>query len=144
MNRLTTWIDLNAPYYPTYYSAYPNNLGGRSPIADDMLNRLGQLTGIDWPSQGNFSTSTGPWLSFDRPDLSPCLAKLDKNSQQYKDALALIQTGKEALAKQPRGDTLEFIPCETDQRREAMYLERRQIELRNRAAICKGEKAYDP
>jgi len=48
------------------------------------------------------------------------------------------------LAKQPRGDTLDFIPCEADRRREATYTERHQIELRNRAAICKGEKVYDP
>ena len=98
---------------------------------------------MNWSSQSFFNSNTGPWVSFDRPELSPCLAKLDKNSPQYKEALGLIQAGNEALAKQPRGDTLDFIPCEADQRREAMYAERRQIELRNREAIRKGEKVYD-
>jgi hypothetical protein len=144
MARLATWIDLNAPYYPTYYSAYPDNIAGRCPLGDGPLDRLGRLTGVQWFSQSCFQSSTGPWVSFDRPELSPCLAKLARNSPQYKEALALISSGKEALARQPRGDTLDFVPCATDQCREATYAQRRQIELRNREAIRNGQNAYDP
>ena len=36
-----------------------------------------------------------------------------------------------------------FVPSEPDQRREAKYAERREIELRNRAAIRAGRKAFD-
>jgi hypothetical protein len=32
--RVVTWIDLNAPYYPSYASAYPDHLAGRSPLDD--------------------------------------------------------------------------------------------------------------
>jgi hypothetical protein len=144
MARLTTWIDLNAPYYPTYYSAYPDNIAGRCPLGDGPLDRLGRLTGVNWFSQSSYGSSTGPWVSFDRPQLSPCLAKLAKDSPQYQEALALINNGKEALARQPRGDTLDFVPCPTDQCREATYAQRRQIELRNREAIRNGQNAYDP
>ena len=144
MARLTTWIDLNAPYYPTYYSAYPDNIAGRCPLGDGPLNRLGQLTGVHWGHQSNFGSSSGPWVSFDRPELSPCLIRLNKNSPQYKEALALIQRGKESLTKQPRGDTLDFVPCAADQRREATYAARQQIELRNREAIRNGQNTYDP
>jgi hypothetical protein len=36
-----TWIDINAPYYPTYAGgAYRNNPYGRSPLSDAELNRL--------------------------------------------------------------------------------------------------------
>ncbi len=28
LDRIATWIDINAPYYPTYYSAYPDNIAG--------------------------------------------------------------------------------------------------------------------
>ena len=144
MARLTTWIDLNAPYYPTYYSAYPDNVAGRCPLGDGPLERLGRLTGVNWNTQTFFGSSTGPWLSFDRPELSPCLAKLDKHGPQYKEALSLIERGKDAIARRPRGDTLDFVPCATDQCREATYAQRRQIELRNREAIRKGQNAYDP
>jgi hypothetical protein len=144
-DRLATWIDINAPYYPTYYSAYPDNIAGRCPIDNNQLTRLGKLTGIEFfNAQCVFCMSTGPQVSFDRPELSPCLAKLAKNGPEYKEALAIIQAGKDSLGRQPRGDVLEgFVPCPKDQQREAVYLQRRQIELRNRQAIGGQTKLYD-
>jgi hypothetical protein len=143
-DRLATWIDINAPYYPTYYSAYPDSTAGRCPIDDKQLTRLGKLTGVDFNAQSCFASSTGPQVSFDRPELSPCLAKLDKSAPAYKEALAIIRAGKDSLAKQPRGDILDgFVPCPKDQQREAVYLQRRQIELRNRQAIGQHLKVYE-
>ena len=138
-DRIVTWIDINAPYYPTYDSAYPDNPAGRSPLTGAQLAHLSALTGAPC-AQDNFATSTGPWLSFDRPELSPALAKLDKNSPQYTEALALLQSGHDALAKQPRGDTLDFTPCPKDRQREDFYRQRQQIELTNREAIRDGKK----
>jgi len=139
-DRIVTWIDINAPYYPTYDSAYPGNPGGRSPLTATQLARLSALTGVNC-AQDNFATSTGPCLSFDRPELSPALAKLDENSPPYQEALALIQSGKEALGKQPRGDTLgDFTPCDKDRQREEFYRQRLQVETANRAAIRDGRK----
>ena len=37
MDRVMTWLDLNAPYYPNYACAYPDNLVGRSPLSDAEL-----------------------------------------------------------------------------------------------------------
>jgi len=142
-DRLVTWIDINAPYYPTYDSAYPNNMGGRSPLDDAQMRRLGQLTGVNWDKEVNFGSNTGPWVSFDRPEVSPCLAKLSKDSPQYKEALALIQTGKERLEQRPRGDVPDFQPCDKDAQREAFYQERQRIERRNREAIRLGAKVFD-
>ena len=43
-DRIATWIDVNAPYYGSYASAYPNNAFGRSPLGAKQLRRLSQLT----------------------------------------------------------------------------------------------------
>ena len=143
-DRIVTWIDINAPYYPTYDSAYPDNMGGRSPLDDEQIRRLGQLTGVNWEAEVNFGSNTGPWVSFDRPELSPCLAKFkEKDAPEYREALAFIRTGKERLTQRPRGDLPGFQPCEKDARREAFYQERREIERRNREAIRNGQKVYD-
>lgn len=142
-DRLVTWIDLNAPYYPSYDSSYPANLGGRSPLNNAQLARLGQLTGIGWDKQSHFSSNTGPWISFDRPALSPCLEKLTRDSGAYNEALAIIQAGQALLAQCPRPDMPGFQPCAKDARREAFYAARRQIEQLNCDAIREGRKIYD-
>ena len=143
LDRIVTWIDLNAPYYPTYYSAFPDNPGGRSPLADGPLNRLGQLTGVNWGGEVNFASNTGPWVSFDRPELSPCLAKLAPTTPAYQEALTLIRNGQAALARQPRGDTEDFVPCARDRQRESFYAARVAAELKSRQAIRENKKVYD-
>jgi hypothetical protein len=138
-DRLVTWIDLNAPYYPTYASAYPDNLYGRSPLDNGQLERLSQLLGVNLGDQGQVTQ-----ITFDRPALSPGLAKFaDKNDPNYREALSLLQAGRERLAQRPRADMPGFQPGEIDQRREEKYVRRQQIERRNREAIRRGEKVYD-
>ena len=141
-DRIVTWIDINAPYYPTYDSAYPGNPAGRSPLTGAQLARLSALTGVNC-AQDNFATSTGPWVSFDRPELSPALAKLARNSEPYKEAVAIIETGRSALTRQPRGDSSDFTPCDKDRQREDFYLRRLTIEHSNRQAIREGGKLRD-
>jgi hypothetical protein len=81
---------------------------------------------------------------FDRPELSPCLAAFkDLSDPNYREALALIQGGKEMLALRPEADMPGFAPCAEDQRREAKYAVRRQVEQRNREAIRRGTRVYD-
>ena len=83
-------------------------LTGRVPLDNAQLGRLGQLTGWDFAAQRSFSGCRGPDVSFDRPELSPCLAPFqDRNDPKYEEALAIIGAGKENLAKRPRGDDLE-------------------------------------
>ncbi|MCX6909556.1 MAG: hypothetical protein NTY01_16145, partial [Verrucomicrobia bacterium] len=144
LERLITWIDLNAPYYPTYASSYPANLAGRSPLDDKQLARLEELTGVPFRKDIHCGQNRGPQITFDRPELSPCLAKFaDKNDPRRQEAIAIIQAGKETLAKRSRGDAAGFQACEVDQKRDDKYASRQQIEARNRAAIREGKKVYD-
>lgn len=141
MDRLITWVDINAPYYPYYESAYPDNPCGRSPIDKKQMQRLTALTGV------KFVASHGPnrraQIAFDRPELSPCLQNLDKNSAPYKEAIAIIEAGRKQLRNVPRADMEGFVPCEKDRQRLEKVDRRKQIELDNRKAILDGRKVYD-
>jgi len=143
-DRIVTWIDLNAPYYPEYSTAYPNNLAGRSPLTDSELKRLAELTRVPFSDQADQAKSPGPTVTFDRPEKSPCLDRFDGHAgPRYKEAVATIEAGKRRLAERPRGDVAAFLPCKADIAREEKYAARRAVELRNREAILRGEKVYD-
>ena len=143
-DRLVTWIDLNAPYYPVYLTAYPDNLAGRSPLDDSQLQRLTELTGVPFARLASFDGNRGPQISFDRPELSPCLSGFAGRSDSlYVEALAIIESGKQKLRDIPRADMDGFSACMIDQLRYGKYIMRRQVELRNREAIRNGEKVYD-
>ena len=141
LQRIITWVDLNAPYYPYYESAYPQGACGRSPLDKHQFNRLKKLT------RAPFVTGNGrnkrAQISFERPELSPCLAKLEKGSDEYNEALAIIRAGAERLKQVPRADMDGFVPCEKDRQRDAKYDARADIEKRNREAIRTGRKVYD-
>ena len=144
MDRIVTWVDLNAPYYPRYDSAFPDNLGGRSPLNKDQIKRLSALTKVPLDTLADFRTNRGPQISFDRPELSPCLDGVRrKTSERYEEALAIIREGAATLETRPRADMAEFKPSVIDEGREAKYQLRRGIELANRAAILRGEKIFD-
>ncbi|HJN08184.1 MAG TPA: hypothetical protein QF564_05795 [Pirellulaceae bacterium] len=116
-DRIVTWIDINAPYYPDYASAYPGNTYGRSPLAPVQLKRLGELTGINLNDQ-KFSSH----VSFTRPEQSPCLDRFeDKGGTGYKEALSIIRGGAALLAKQPRADMPGFQLVGTDAERQTKY-----------------------
>ncbi len=143
-DRIATWLDLNGVYYPTYACAYPESLTGRSPLDGKQLARLAELTGVGFVHLRSYNANQGPQVSLARPELSRCLAKFsDHNDPKYHEALAIIRAGKEMLATRPRGDMAGFTPCEKDQLREEKYALRRQIEVRNRQAIRRGERVYD-
>ncbi|HOB98623.1 MAG TPA: hypothetical protein PKM43_07745 [Verrucomicrobiota bacterium] len=143
-DRVVTWIDLNAPYYPLYASAHPRNLAGRSPLDDRQLARLEQLTGVPLRSLAAHNSNRGPQVSFDRPPLSPCLSGiglLDYPKRQ--EALALIQDGRALLLERPGADQPGFVACEADRSREELYQTRRQMEQRHRTAMREGRRIYD-
>lgn len=139
LDRLITWIDINAPYYPSYAGgAYRDNPYGRSPIDKEKLYRLERLTGI------SHNHRNMAMVSFTRPEMSPCLAKLDKQSAEYREALEILIAGKEALARNPRPDMPGFQltdPIEIEQ--EAKYQALRKAEEEAKAAILAGKKQYD-
>lgn len=143
-DRIATWIDLNAPYYPSYASAYPDGLGGRSPLDGSQLSRLEQITGVPLGGGAGHSSNRGPQVSFDRPELSPCLAGLtDHGDVRYREALAIITAGRERLLERSEADGPSFVPSAMDQWREQKYVARRQTEQLNREAIRKGERRYE-
>lgn len=143
-DRIVTWIDVNAPYYPSYASAYPDHPGGRSPLSDAETARLETLTGLPLRSLASFRRNQGPQLSFDRPEKSPCLHSLrQSHPDHYQEALALIQTGAVRLRRQPEADHPGFQPSDIDRWREDHYAERAAEEQRHRTALLHGQKAYD-
>lgn len=134
LKKIATWVDLNAPYYPSYATAYPENPYGRSPLSSGQIEKLKQL-GVD----------TGIIdISFDRPELSPGLARLPKSDPRHTEALAIIREGQMALKKNPNPDAEGFVACEADQQRDRKYEMRAEIERKNRAAIREGRKVHDP
>jgi len=142
MERLTTWIDINAPYYSRYASAYPKNNTGRSPLTYKQVGRLGELTGMPYKQVCN--RNLGPEVCFERPELSPCLALIKgKDDAAYREALSIIKAGKAMLENRPRADMPGFVPCATDQRRQEKYVQRQQVEWQNRSAIASGGKFYE-
>lgn len=144
MDRLITWIDLNAPYYPDYATAYPDNLAGRCPLDNRQIGRLGQLTGVDFNGNASWNGNRGPLISFDRPELSPCLASIpDKHGEAYKEALGIITAGQKNLKERSDCDMPGFQPCPADAERLARARALADIEQRNRAAIAKKAKVPD-
>ncbi len=143
-DRVTTWLDLNGVYYPTYACAYPDSLTGRCPLDKDQLGQLAKLAGLDLGRLRNHSGNPGPQVNFTRPQWSPCLAKFaDHGDPAYRQSLAIIEAGKQMLTAKPRADMPGFRPCETDCRREEKYATRLGVEAANRKAIQAGKKLYD-
>jgi hypothetical protein len=138
-DRIVTWIDINAPYYPEYSGgAYRDNAFGRAPIDGKQLAKLQQLTGTE------FRGAAMARVSFTRPELSPCLENLDPAGPQYAEALVIIQAGQENLARDPRPDMPGFTltdKTELDQQRK--YDALRQAEAAARASIGSGGKTPD-
>ncbi|MCP4453858.1 MAG: hypothetical protein GY809_20545, partial [Planctomycetes bacterium] len=142
--RLVAWVDLNAVYYSTYACAYPESRTGRSPLANEQFNTLAKLTGVAFSNTMNYGSNRGPQVSFDRPELSPCLSQIaDQSGPEYQEALAIIRAGHRTLMDRPRADMSGFEPCSTDLKREQKYREREKVEQQNRKAILSGAKVYD-
>jgi len=142
--RVVTWIDLNAPYYPRYDCAYPDNLAGRCPLDNKQLNRLAELTGVPFSKLADHTKNSGPQISFDRPHQSPCLTRFgNTDDPACIEALAIIESGRRMLAQRPRADMPDFEACGKDQQRQRDYVMRQETETLNRLAIRNGRKLYD-
>jgi hypothetical protein len=130
-DRIVTWIDINAPYYPEYASAYRDGRFGRSPITDAQLADVVRLTGSDD-------------VNFTRPAWSPCLAKFATGSDPGRlAALAIIEQGRRNLDVRPRDDMPGArLLSESEIRQQAKYDRLRAAEAKAREAIVRGEKYY--
>lgn len=159
MNRIITWIDLNAPYYPDYYDYYSLNTWGRSPLDHKDLARLGRLVSespggekYGWNSVtdycgGQLNEMMGKGIlviNFSRPDQSECLkAFTDKTSPQYSEALELILKGRAMLEKHPRVDRSGCTPCEWDKKQLSNHAQRTAAAELVRQAMAEERKVYD-
>jgi len=137
IDRVLTWIDINAPYYPEYASgAYGRNAFGRCPLDNAELARLQQLT--DAPNLASSMTA----INFTRPELSPCLSGIaDHDDPRYWEALKIIQSGKEKLTHTPRPDMPNFRltdPTEIAQQRKYDALQKAEADAR--AAIIRKKQ----
>lgn len=127
-DRVMTWIDLNAPYYPTYASNYHGHLFGRSPLTNAELARLTELTGVPFLKTGDGWANNNRWnhwmIALERPEKSPCLAKLNADSAEYREAVEILSRGAKRLEERPRADMPNFRMMDPDDlRREAKYQE---------------------
>jgi len=131
VDRLVTWIDINAPYYPEYASAYGDNRFGRSPLDDGELKRLRELTGSDD-------------VNLTRPQLSGCLARLkDPHDPARRAALEIIRRGKGRLVKRPRADMPGFhLVSRQEVRQQAKYDALQRAEEAARQAVVRGDKYF--
>lgn len=143
MEMIYTWIDLNGIYYPEFESAYPDNPIGRSPMTFEQLKRLGDLTGIDFNQLAGHQRKLGPQISFERPELSPCLEKIKKKKANYREALEIIQSGKKQLEEKPRADMEGFVPCDEHLVQLKKYMQRLEIEKANNEAVTEDKILFD-
>jgi hypothetical protein len=153
LDRIITWIDLNAPYYPSHATYYGANTFGRCPLGHKELAQLGKLTKkYSWSQTNSYSVrqlnslimTHGSPINFTRPEKSLCLTGFtDKTDADYIEALEIIRNGARMLKQHPRLDMKDFKPSPADQARLDYYAKRREIEKRNRRAIVEGKKVYD-
>jgi hypothetical protein len=142
LDRLITWVDINGPYYPTTYSAYHDVKPGRCPLTPEQLGRLLKLLGVK-QLQTRITEYRQPLITFDRPELSPCLDQFEKDSPEYAETLELIRAGQANLKAKPRADMPGFVPWEKDLERQEHLAKYHATEQRVREAIREGRKVFD-
>ncbi len=133
-DRIVTWIDINAPYYGSYASAYPGNPFGRSPLSAAELKRLTELTDVRVGEQATHMQ--GAPINLTRPELSRALAGFENPDDPKRgEALAIIRTGKARLVEQPRMDMpgARLVGIERDRQRKHDL--RREAEADARRAL---------
>ena len=146
-DRVITWMDINAVYYPRYECAYPDNPGGRMPLSFAEQAQLEKQCGVK--VENSHGKRQREQLNFDRPELSRILDGVKGEGgkvkgEKFQEALAIIKRGAERLKATPRGDVEEgFVPCAKDQERDARSERRQAEERRVYEAIRAGRKVYD-
>ncbi len=125
--------------------AYPDSPSGRSPHDGRQLTRLSELTGLHFNGRLKHPNRIErAQISFERPKLSPCLQHIaNRDSAEYKEALAIIWAGTARLEQQPRCDMEGFEPCPKDRERLDLFDRRARLEQSFRTAIRDKKRRYD-
>lgn len=141
---LYTWMDLNGVYYPVYESAFDSTLAGRSPLYNYEIQELIKLTEVNIWDLNHHGRKLTAQISFDRPEVSPCLDKIRNDKQKYARAVEIIRIGQKRLKATPRGDIeKDLVPCERHKAQLRKYAERLKVEQQNCSVIGQGNKIYD-
>lgn len=128
---LYAWMDLNGVYYPVYESAFDSTLAGRSPLYDREIRELVELTGVNIWELNHHGRKLTAQISFDRPEVSPCLDSIRNDKAKYARAVEIIRTGQKRLKATPRGDIEKtLVPCERHKAQLRRYAERMEAECR--------------
>lgn len=139
-----TWMDLNGVYYPVYETSFSEGWAGRCPLTDEEVERLCELTGLDFTKLNTSQRKLGPQISFDRPEKSPCLDSIRHDREKYREALSLLRLGRQRLRKTPRGDIeKDLVICEKNKEQLRKYIERLEENRLHYKAESTGSKYYD-
>ena len=143
MQRITSWIDINAVYYGRYESFYR----GRNPLLalPDGKKKMELVLG------GRKSLNEiKPWVldhghlvNFTRPGFSPCLKMIDDPAQREL-ALACLKEAQSLLARRPRIDQVNEVLtlAPMDRHYSDRYAATRTELGKSIEAIIKGEKYF--
>jgi hypothetical protein len=135
--RIVTWIDMNAPYYGSYASAFPDNAFGRSPLDGRQIARLRELTGRPVGETG--LEFEGNQVSFTRPERSRVLrAFTDPDDPRRREAIATIEAGRDTLRKLGRPDIPGSPLPEVERRKQQKYDDLTRAEREARRALAEG------
>lgn len=139
-----SWMDVNGVYYPTYETAFNDIVGGRSPLTKEETQELNELTGINFFQLATHKRKALTQLSFDRPELSPCLCSIRDDKEKYDRAVEIITLGGERLKEMPRGDIESEVVYHPKIKAQIdNYSEWLKEDARVKKLLKKGEKYYD-
>jgi len=138
MERLTTWEDINAPYYATYDSAQSGSVFGRSSLTREQLKRLAELVGYACTDDRGVAS-----ISLDHPEKSPCLKQVKQDSAEYAEALSIVRAGHQEMMRVPRADMPGFKPDARYQQMLDKHEQRKQEDERVYRAVREGRRVYD-
>ncbi|MFI3261877.1 MAG: hypothetical protein R3Y26_03095 [Rikenellaceae bacterium] len=138
------WMDVNGVYYPTYESAFNDVVGGRSPLTKEETKELTELTGVKFVQLATHQRKVLAQLSFDRPELSPCLASIREDKAKYDRAVEIIRIGAERLKETPRGDIeSELVMHPHIKAQIDNYMEWLEVNAENKRKLKEGVTFYD-
>jgi len=142
LERLVTWVDINATYYPFYeFGEFGSNPGGRSPLTGREIGKIKQLTGKKI-SFGHGSKQRS-MISFENPEVSRILDGMKTDNPKRKEVIAIIKEGARRMQETPRADMRGFNPGRSCQAVQERYQLRLEEERKVYKAIREGRKVYD-
>ena len=143
MERITSWIDVNAVYYGHYESFY----SGRNPLLalpqgkEKMKLVLGGKKSLNEIKP--WILDNGHLINFTRPEKSPCLDQIEDPAQREL-ALSYIQEANQLLTQRPRIDQINAVVelSPTDKHYTDRFASTQGEHEKSEQAILNGQKYY--